>query len=213
MALRPDITLEISGVKETERALLNIGRAGLRISGKAMSRAMTPVKRETVARARAVESSSPWFTSGALSKSMAKKVKAYKKSSTVVGLVGPRKAFFIVSTRLFGYANVNVPANILHLITEGVKPHDIGTGKSTGPGKRGGPRVSRDTDKGPFMGRWLDPPDNTERSVWRHPGFAGNPIMAKALVATAGRARSEYRKGFVAGLEAEAAKQARAIGG
>ena len=199
--------IRIIGVKQTQEALAGVGKAALRISKSAVGKSMTPVRKSAANAAKEIEAGSPWFISNALSKSMGKKTKSYRKSSTAVGLVGARKAFQLVSTRLFDWDVANIPKNYIHLVQLGTKPHVIGTGYGTGPPKiPGAKRVSRRTKagqrkdtEGGFMG--------IKGKIWRHPGHPGDPFMVKVMKSSETIIKSTYGKEVKKGIAKEAQKQ------
>src|SRR5438105_3704771 len=95
------------GAKELEKALKSLGeRTQRKVVRAAVNVAMTPVLK--AARANAPEES------GLLKESLAKKVKTYVESMTVVGIVGP-------DTQTQGEFNgeKRKPANYAHLVEQG----------------------------------------------------------------------------------------------
>lgn len=155
-----DLLADLEGLK---KALRN------RILKRAIGAGTKLILREAKARA-------PRET-GLLRKSLGRKVKVYRNSGTVVGIVGPRAGFKETVTRSRGRwlpgPVVSDPIRYAHLVELGTRPHALGKGSNLRKGRQSG---------------------------HTHPGAAARPFLRPAVQALGTQVRAAIAREVAAGL-------------
>lgn len=165
------VTFRVTGEKQLIAALKELGGGGQRRATKvATSASVLPLK-------QASKADAPRET-GQMRKMLATKVKAYPEKGVVLGIVGVRADAKNAKTG-------RNPAKYLHLVTKGVKPHNIA------------PRTKKVLlFKGRYTGRVS------------HPGQRPNNFLERAFQAGKGAALARFQSKLRERIEAEA-KRAR----
>ncbi len=123
-----------------------------------------------------------------LKKSLAVKVKTYRRTGTVVAIIGPRKGR---KTQIGTYSRgpnkgkpiYEDPANIAHLVEFGTRPHAIGKGSRLARVLKSG-RLTKEIQTGGM-----------------HPGAAAQSFIRAGWDATKGPAEQTLRTEILEGLE------------
>ncbi len=172
MAPVAGIQFDNSELRRLEKKLDKFGeKIFKKVVGQAASKAMSPVlkaARKTVRK-----------DTGAAVKSLGRKTKKYKGQFTVMTIVGARKGFKDPTTG-------RNPANYMHLIEEGVKPHTIGKGSA---------RVARTSGQ------------SQSQSGTQHPGVPASHAIRRSLVQNKTKVVKLYSKGLKTGIDREAKKR------
>lgn len=115
----PAAAFRIEGGRELERALIKLAD---KVQRKIIKKAIRKPARSIVKMAKTLVPRE----SGLLAASLGTKIKQFKRSGTIVGIMGPRTKFKApkkVVARLGGSFEKRKPANYAHLIELGTKPH------------------------------------------------------------------------------------------
>ena len=171
----------LRGDKALMRALRQLPiKVELRVIRPAVNFAMTPT-------VKAARRNAPKGGTGLLKLSIAKKVKAYKRTGVVFGAVGPR-------TRLFGVVRgrKESPTKYAHIVEGGSRRHDI-------------PRAGRNKVMRLPSGRGFV-------SHVSHPGTTGQHFLLRAWNQTKGTMFNRMRTKIGRGIQKEARKLAKLRG-
>lgn len=182
------ITGTIDGLQEAKAALRGFTASARRsVLRKAITKSTRPLLFAVKKYARAIRDT------GALAKSIARKIVTYKRSGALVAIIGPKSGETQMLVRSRSYSRkpqkVN-PVFYAHLVHGGTSPHSLAKG-----GKL--PRASRNKRGQVRVTQMLK-----QETGRRHPGAKANPFIERAFNLT----RGEVAEIFTATVREEIAK-------